>query len=136
MLVLHLIEYERKVIAGMLVLKFNRIAISEHSASKSQYLKKCPNQLLWWKAIELAQKEGYQFFDFGKVSLNNKGLLEFKRRWQPREYNLFNLYFPEAKGVYSLNKESLKYTLMNMAWRSMPLPIARIGGYFLYKHLG
>ncbi len=136
MLVLHLIEYEKKVIAGMLVFKFNQIAISEHSATEGQYLKKCPDQLLWWKAIESAQKDGYKSFDFGRVSMDNKGLLDFKRRWQPREYNLFNLYFPEAKGVYSSNKEGLKYTLMNMAWRHMPVPIARIGGHFLYKHLG
>lgn len=136
MLALHLIEYEGKVIAGMLVLKFNQIAISEHSASDDRFVKKCTDQLLWWKAIELAQKEGYEFFDLGKVSLDNKGLLEFKRRWQPREYNLINLYFPEAKGVYSAKKAGLKYALMNKAWRYMPVPVARIGGRFLYKHLG
>jgi hypothetical protein len=136
MMALHLIEDEGNVIAGMLVLKFNQTAISEHSASRDQYLKKSCDQYLWWKAIESSQKEGYQFFDFGKVSTNNEGLLEFKRRWQAREYNLYSWFFPEAKGVYSSNKESLKYRLMSAAWRKMPVPMARIGGHFLYKHLG
>lgn len=136
MLNLHIIEYENRVIAGMLVLKFNRIAISEHSASDSRYIKSGPNQLLWWKAIETSHMEGFEFFDLGKSSIKEKGLIEFKSRWQPQEYNLYQFYFPDVKGVYSSQHESLKYKLMNIMWRHTPLPIAKMGGDFLYNHMG
>jgi CelD/BcsL family acetyltransferase involved in cellulose biosynthesis len=135
MLVLHLIEYREKVIAGMLVLTFNKIAISEHAASDSRYLKHSPNQLLWWKAIEHSHQEKYVYFDMGK-SYENTGLIDFKRRWQPREYNIYHLFFPEVTGVYSSNSESHKRRVVNTVLRHLPLPLARMGGYYLYRHMG
>lgn len=136
MLNLHLIEYNGKVIAGMLVLKFHNIAISEHAAADNRYLKHSPYQFLWWKAIEVSHKEGFQFFDLGKSGLRDKGLIEFKSRWQPEEYNLYHLYFPDIKGVYSSNNTSLKRKVMNIIFRHSPLPLAKIGGNYIYRHMG
>lgn len=136
MLALKLIEYEGEIIGGMLLFIFKNIVSLEHIVSDSRYLKHGTSQFLWWKAIELAHKEGFKLFNFGQTNFTNKGLIEFKRRWLTEEYDLYYLYYPDVKGVYSSRHESFKDHLINILFRHAPLPVAQIGGNFLYKHMG
>jgi hypothetical protein len=136
MLTLQLIKHDGKTISGVLLLKFNHTVLLEHGVLDSQYLKDGVNPFFWWKAIELSHKEGFQFVGFGQSHLDDKGLIEFKRRWRMNEYNLFHLYFPDIKGVYSSRHEGLKDHLIGSLIRHCPLPVAQLGGNFLYKHMG
>lgn len=136
MLSVHLLEHEGKTIGGMLLYKIKNTVLLQHGVSDKQYNKYGPTQFLIWKAIQLYHKEGLQFFDLGQAGLENKGLIEFKRRWQPKEYDLFHLYYPDIKGVYSTGHQSRKQHLINMLIRHTPLPIAKIGGNILYNHMG
>jgi hypothetical protein len=66
-----LVEYEGKIIAGSIVLKFKDTFHLEYSASDQRYLKLCPNQFLIWETIKAACLEGGKSLDFGRSSLSN-----------------------------------------------------------------
>lgn len=136
MLDLHLIEHDGKMIAGMLVLKANNMVISEHAATEKKYMNIGANQLLWWKAIESAHREGFRYFDLGKSHINAHGLLAFKRWWYPQEYDIYHYYYPDVRGIYATSRASATHKCLNMLWRHMPMSLAKFGGNFLYNHMG
>ena len=132
-----LAEHDSKVIAGAILLKFKDTVYYQESVSDSRFLKKySPNHFLIWKAIEMACNEGFKYFDFGRTSPKDRGLIDFKRRWGTEEHEIPYLYFPAIKGITSIEEESIKYRLVTTMGRKMPLSLAKIWGGFLYKHWG
>jgi len=131
-----LAEHEDKVIAGTILLRFKDTMYSQDSASDKRFLKYNPNHLLLWKAIEMACNEGFRYFDFGKTSGRDRGLADFKRRWATEEHEIPYLYYPDIRGITSIQEESIKYRLMTAIGRRMPLSLAKIWGKAVYKHMG
>jgi hypothetical protein len=89
-----------------------------------------------WHVIQKACKENYEYFDFGKSSVFNTGLIEYKRNWGAEETDITHLYYPEIDGLQSIARTSMKYKLMNLIWGNSPPIMTRLGGKWLYKHLG
>jgi len=131
-----LAELNRKAIAGKLLFKYKDTVSCEIQASIRKYLPIRPNHLLLWRAIEMACSGGYIYFDFGKTPPENKGLLNFKERWGAKMYDLPYFYYPEIKGMMSLEQNDLRHRLLRSSLRNMPLPIAKILGKIVYHHLG
>lgn len=131
-----LAELDEKPIAGIVLFKFRDTVSFEHGASIAKYLSVRPNHLALWAGIEMACCEGYQYFDFGKTTSDNKGLLEFKTRWGAKMYDLPYFYYPEIKGAMSLELNDLKYRLFRAVQRHMPLSLAKTIGKMAYRHLG
>lgn len=131
-----LAELNGTAIAGIVLFKFKDTLSLEHAGSIPEYLPSRPNHLLWWRAIETACSEGYSYCDFGKTPSDNKGLLNFKRRWGAKMYDVPYFYYPEIKGTMSLEQNSLKHKLLRSMGKHMPLPVAKIMGEFAYHHLG
>ena len=99
-LVVPLIEYEGKVIAAATVLRFKDTHYLEYSASDPHYRQLCANQMLIWEVIKMAHGEGAKYFDFGRSSLRNRSLIDFKERWGAKKHQLQYYYYPEAKRIY------------------------------------
>jgi len=131
-----LAELSKKIIAGIVLFKFKDIVSFEHGASLTKYLPARPNHILLWKAIEMACSEGYRYFDFGKTPPENEGLLNFKSRWGAKMYNLPYFYYPQIKGMMSLEQKSFKHKLLLTFGKHMPLSLAKIMGRIAYHHLG
>jgi lipid II:glycine glycyltransferase (peptidoglycan interpeptide bridge formation enzyme) len=133
---LYLVEHQRKTIAGMILLKFKNRVCYQYGASDENYLHFRPNHLLMWNAIKDACEEGFEYFDFGKSSVENEGLIEFKRRWGTEELDIMHLYYPEIYGLQTISRKSIKYKITNLFWGNTPSFITELGGKLLYKHLG
>lgn len=131
-----LAEFKRKTIAGAVLFKFKDVVSFEHGASIPKYLPLRPNHLVMWNAIKIACSEGYRFFDFGKTTPENKGLLDFKRRWGAKTFSLPYFYYPEIKGMMSIEQSDLKHRVLSIVGKNMPLPLAKILGRAAYHHLG
>jgi hypothetical protein len=80
--------------------------------------------------------EGNHYFDFGKSPPDNQGLLEFKGRWGAEMSDLPYFYYPEVKGMMSIEQDSLKHRLLRSVEKNMPLSLAKFLGRIAYKHLG
>lgn len=131
-----LAKWNKKTIAGMIIFKFRNTVFDAFRASISKYLAVRPNHLLLWTAIEMACTKGYDYFDFGKTTSENQGLLNFKSRWGGDMYDVPYLYYPEIKGMMSLKQESLRIRLARFFGSHIPLPVARIIGRIAYRHIG
>ncbi len=131
-----LAEYQGTVIAGMLLLASGTTVRYAYGASDEHYLHLAPNNLLMWMSIKMSCEQGYQTFDMGRTACDNKGLMEFKRRWGAIKEPLPYYYYPEMAGLASTSESSWKFRLLTSSWRHLPLSVAGLLGGSLYKHLG
>jgi hypothetical protein len=129
-----LVEYEGKIIAGAIVLKFKDTFHLEYSASDQRYIKQCPNQFLIWEIIKTACLEGVKSLDFGRSSLLHVSLMEFKERWGARRQNLAYYYYPEASRMET--ESGVKKRILSSINRLLPKSLLRLEGEILYRHLG
>jgi hypothetical protein len=136
MMDLYLAEHKGNIISGAIFFKYKNTYIYEHGASDDRYWELRPNHLMMWKVIQKAHQDGYEYFDFGKTSMENTGLLEFKRKWGAVEYDVPYYYYPRITGLMSLEKKDTLLKWMNELGRKMPMSLAKIMGEIAYRHLG
>ncbi len=136
MIMVLLVEFLGNIVAGTILLKHKKTVYSEYSASDDRFLRVNPNHWLLWKAIEMAKYEGYEFFDFGRSSRRNKGLIDFKKRWGGKEYPLHYFYYPKQTGWTSAAVGEIKYMVLTRLIKHLPPKITEWSGRILYKHLG
>ncbi len=130
---LPVVEYENKIIAAAIVLNYKSKFYLEYSASDDKYLKYSPNQLLIWKTIAMAHQQGAESYDFGRSSLSNKSLIEFKERWAAKKIPLTYHYYPKP---ISNNEEGIVRKTVEICNKHLPGFLLRFEGNLLYPHLG
>jgi serine/alanine adding enzyme len=124
------------VIAGALFLMFNDCIYYKYNASDPDYLtKKTPNHLLTWQAIEQGCLEGYRFFDFGRTSIHNEGLLRYKEMWGADSMDLTYFFFPDVKLAKTQEDDSSFYRLASKVWCSLPDAAADWLSPRIYRYL-
>lgn len=128
-----LASYENRTIAGAFFLKFKDTFYYEYGTSDEKFNKLFPNHILLWEAIKIAHKEKYKFFDFGRSSAENKGLIAFKKKWGGHAKDLYYFYHPDIAGGALVKARGNRYSLIKQVNRRMPLPILKIMGSALYK---
>lgn len=131
-----LAEYQGVPIAGVIMFMSGTTMHYAYGASDEQYLNLAPNNLLFWTAIMWGSAHGYQSMDLGRTARDNRGLMEFKRRWGAIQEDIPYYYYPSTAGLASTSESSWQYNLLTSIWRKLPLAVTgRLGGYF-YRHLG
>ena len=133
----YIAEKDNKDLAGLMLYKFNGQVSGEYLGYDRDYLKYSPHIFLYWEAIKAGNKEGLKFFDLGRTSSANKGLLEFKERWATEEVDLVQFYYPkEASGANIYSEDSSKYQLLNLICTKAPYPVFLNVAKFCYRHMG
>lgn len=130
-----LAEYQKRPVAAAFFFLFEGSVYYLYGASDPEYLFCRPNHLLLWETMLWAMENNYGFFDLGRVSHDNVGLAEFKKRWGAEQRDLYYYYWPQIKGVGAIDREGWKYRLATRVWKKMPVWMTGKGA-FLYKHLG
>ena len=123
-----------KAIAGAVYFQWNRKAIYKYGASDRRYLDLRPNNLIMWEAIKRYSGTGYGSFDFGRTETENTGLIQFKSGWGTKERKLYYFKYDLRKNRYvaaATGKKS-SYAL----FKHLPLPVLRLTGNLLYRHVG
>jgi len=94
------------------------------------------NDLLYWALMKHAGERGARLFDFGRSKIDT-GAYHFKKNWgfepKPLAYEYFLVNANQMPDVNPLNP---KYKLFIETWKRLPLPIARLIGPMLSRHLG
>jgi FemAB-related protein (PEP-CTERM system-associated) len=129
-------EYDNKVVSALMFYSFKDTVMPAYIASDDDYKSHMPNNLLYWKAIEWACKNGYKYFDFGRTEPDNENLLKFKSKWGCQNYKIPYYYYPKQPKLLSQNRDSSKVTLITDCWKKAPVPVIRVLGPHLLKHLG
>jgi lipid II:glycine glycyltransferase (peptidoglycan interpeptide bridge formation enzyme) len=129
-----LASYQGRIISGAVYFHFGNQAIYKYGASDRAYLHLRPNNLVMWTAMIWYIQNSFKNLSFGRTKLQNDGLLQFKRGWGAGEnlihyykYDLQNDCFIEKKANI---KSSYKF------FKIMPLPILKVTGNLIYRHVG
>lgn len=126
---------DRVPIASILTLAHNRSVVYKYGCSDPSFNNSGATAALIWHAIQAAQKEGFEQFDFGRSELENTGLITFKDHWGATRTALRYYRYPWASST--LNRSALKGFGERVAQRIVPyLPDAVLTsiGKLLYKH--
>jgi hypothetical protein len=87
-----------------------------------------------WEAIKLAKMKGCETFDFGRTSVHNRPLSEYKSRWGATASPLHYVRLPVRGPQERLDVESEKYALLKAVLKSSPAWIVRLTGEAFYRH--
>lgn len=124
-------------IAGILLYKYKDRVSAEFAVINEIFRGFSPNHFLFWEAIKSSYEEGFKIFDFGRTSSFNKGLMDFKRRWNTKMIDLPQFYYPKrVTEKISINNTSLKYRFVRKLCRNVPDFMFPTIGKFIYRHMG
>lgn len=112
-----------EIIAGGIMIYFKDTVIYGYGAANPNYLKLYPYHAFLWRAIDDACLNGFKYFDFGRASYDNVGLINFKKRWGTEEKRLYYGYYPNNPGSVTEKRNNLKYRFATKTIRRMPILI-------------
>ncbi|MEZ5276828.1 MAG: GNAT family N-acetyltransferase [Opitutaceae bacterium] len=121
-------------VAGAVFLHFGTHAIFKFGASVKETLHSRPNNLIMWEGIKRLADLGLPTLHFGRTSFLNKGLRNFKRGWGTTESRIDYLKYDLKLDRY-LQSPDRTQGWHNALFRLMPIPLARLVGSMLYKHV-
>jgi FemAB-related protein (PEP-CTERM system-associated) len=124
-----------QVIGGGVCLAFKDTVIVPWASSRREYLSKCPNNLLYWEAIRWSCEKGFRRFDFGRSSPGS-GTYRFKKQWGAIEKSLsWEIWTKDADRGPMIESRDARFALMARAWKLLPVPVTRVCGPMLRKHI-
>ncbi len=114
---------------GAMFLALHRsCALDLWASSLRRHFAHCPNQMLYWEAIQEAIRRGLRAFDFGRSQWNT-GTYRFKEQWGARAVPLFYQYLLGAAAAPpSFAGQQHRLALAARLWKRLPLPVARLLG--------
>ncbi|NNE42693.1 MAG: FemAB family PEP-CTERM system-associated protein [Gemmatimonadetes bacterium] len=105
------------------------------AASSREYLKFSPNMALYWEAISQAAEAGLTEFCFGR-STEGSGPYRFKKQWGAVPTPLrWEYLLPPGGETPGLNPDNPKFRLATRVWQRLPLPLTRVLGPPIVRHL-
>jgi CelD/BcsL family acetyltransferase involved in cellulose biosynthesis len=137
---LYMAVHAGEPVGGLLALKFKDLWTMEYTGDADNATPGT-NQLLCWETIQRAKSSGAGCFSFGRTSLDNTGLLDYKRRWATVEEDLTDFISPPG-ATSAQADESLKsvnrafYVTTKRLLRYAPAAVQKSFGDFCYRHLG
>jgi CelD/BcsL family acetyltransferase involved in cellulose biosynthesis len=124
----------RRPVAGAVYFQFGRTAIYKFGASDNAFQSLRANNLVMWEAIKHFAREGFENLDFGRTSLTNEGLRNFKLSWGTSERRIDYVRRDMHTGGYVVVGDAAS-GIKPRILRMLPDPILRLLGSALYKHV-
>jgi FemAB-related protein (PEP-CTERM system-associated) len=126
---------EGKPVAAGLVVRFRDTVEIPWASSIRDYNTLCPNNLLYWEALQHAVRIGCTRFDFGR-STPGEGTYKFKEQWGAKPLQLSWQYLlPEGASLPELNNKNPKFEMAIRMWQKLPLPLTRLLGPHIVKNI-
>ncbi len=130
-----LASYHGETIAGAVYFHFGKNAIYKYGASDKRYQHLRANNLIMWEAIQWYSWHGFHSFHFGRTEPENSGLLQFKRGWGAREY-MINYYKYDLRRRTFVTDPLRVSGFHSAVFRKTPIPLLKLAGMILYRHMG
>lgn len=130
-----LIRQGQQVAAAVLNFYFRDTVMPYYGGAYPEFYRTGVNNYMYWELMRRAAERGYKRFDFGR-SKRGTGAYEFKRGWGMREQQLaYKFFLVRAKEMPNLNPLNPKFKLMIETWKRLPLPLTKVIGPMIVKHL-
>ena len=123
-------------LACSLVIGFKDILENPWASALREYSRLNSNMLLYWTMLEYACDNGYKYFDFGRSS-PGQGTYKFKEQWgaKPTPLCWYIIHLSDQPKSED-NDEKSKFNKAIQCWRKLPVPVTRILGPIIRKHIG
>jgi hypothetical protein len=124
---------DNKPIASILTLRFRQTLVYKHGCSDKVFSNLGGTQLLLWRAIQDAKREGLLEFDLGRSDMRNEGLISFKDGLgATRSALTYWRYFtvPATQG-----RDTWKMTVARQVFSYIPKACLTTAGGLLYRHV-
>ena len=129
------VSLEGKPLAVGFLYGFREMLEIPWASSDRRFAGLAPNMLLYSSVLEYACRSGFRMFDFGRSTVAS-GTYRFKEQWGARPLPLFWYYWLDHSGpLPELNPQNPKYSLAISLWRRLPIPLTRIIGPHIARHL-
>jgi len=93
------------------------------------------NKVLYWDVLKFAVKSKYQYFDFGRSSIDS-GTYLFKKQWGTEPAPLYwHYWLAEVGDLPQINPSNPKYKLLIKIWQRLPVAIANLLGPYIVRSL-
>lgn len=125
---------EGRAVAGAVFLHTGRDVIYKFGASDFACQALRPNNLLFWHAIRNCAQRGFQTLDFGRTSVSNEGLRRFKLGLGTSENTIKYVRYNLLDGRFEETVDRAT-GWVNQLFRCLPLPLLRLAGQLLYRHV-
>jgi hypothetical protein len=123
-----------RCIAGLILLWLGNTGYYKFGASDPLYQITRVNQLIMWEGIKEAYRRKCAFFDMGRSSVTNEGLVKYKDRWAGENLPLLYYRHPEDAAPLVMDTDSTPHKLARRVISASPLILMRIGGRLFYKY--
>ena len=98
------------------------------ASSLRRHFAYCPNQVLYWEALQRAFARGAKRFDFGRSQWDS-GTFLFKQQWGAKPVPLHYQYvLGTAQRFPTLKDQKGSFDAAVQLWKKLPLPLARVLG--------
>jgi hypothetical protein len=131
-----LATFRQAVVAGMVFFHHGGKAIYKYGASDDAGKQCRANNLAMWEAIRWYLRKGYTEFCFGRTEGENEGLRDYKRGYGTQEYLLPYYKYDIARSRISDESAGEAAGYLSRYYRKVPIPISRVVGTIVYRHIG
>lgn len=129
-----LAHWEGKPIAANVFVHAGTKAIYKYGASDEAYQELRGSNLVMWRAIQWYIRAGFEEVDFGRTGLASEGLRRFKLGWGATEREIRYCRYDFQKRKYVTGRAEAE-GWSNRVVRALPIPVARLAGGLLYRHV-
>ena len=122
------IEKDADPAGAMFTIRHRDGLMDPWASSLRRYFPLCPNQVLYWEALQRALALGLRRFDFGRSQWESP-TYRFKEQWGARPVPLHYQYvLGRGSHMPTLGSQKGGLSLAVSLWRRLPLPLARLLG--------
>jgi hypothetical protein len=122
-------------VSGSVYFHFGEKAFYKYGASDRSYQHLRPNTLIMWEAIKHYAKKGCKTLCFGRTEPENSGLRQFKTACNTKEHIIPYYKYNLSTGSFVIISSKEK-GFHNRIFANMPIPLLKMTGALLYKHMG
>lgn len=129
------VRLDNKTVAAAVFIKYNRSVYYKFGASDYRFQKYRVNDLMMWKSILFCKKEDCQVLNLGRTEECHTGLLRYKRGFGCHETRIAYFRFVFMQNAF-VNKSKHGFDcLVLKAFKSLPIPILKFIGQYVYKYV-
>jgi len=127
---------DNQPLASSFMVGFNKTLENPWASALRKYSDLSPNMLLYWAMLKYACENGLRYFDFGRSS-PGEGTYKFKEQWGARPTPLYWHYISlDGQPLDADTSEKSKFEKAIHYWQKLPVPVTKILGPMIRKHIG
>ncbi len=123
------VKLGNRIIGGAVATYFRDTMEIPWASSLREFFPVCPNNLLYWAALEYGCLKGYKYFNFGRSPWES-GTFRFKKQWGSEPVQLhYQYYVNGSRGMPDYTPStSSRFDVGIWLWKRLPVGLTKVIG--------